>query len=159
MKQHMKPNLFRWGHQWPCWPRCECHPSITQCKPINKNIESKVMKGHTFVCSKHEIACLLWWKWRHPKRNCEMQSFPHHGNKKKGRSLLDIRAGHKCNQSIWELKDGEGPTWCAMKRRKHQRPNKKMEWLNEQKAIHPPLSAHKIASMHDVNKKPCLKGF
>lgn len=72
-------------------------------------------------------------------------------------SLQDITVGHKCNGSSWELMNGENPTWCAKKKKKHEQVSGKVKWLGEQKAKHSPMGSHKTSSVHVANQKPCQK--
>jgi hypothetical protein len=57
---------------------------------------------------------------------CNM--FPTMGTMKKvDPPIFDLKVGHKCNESTQKLKDGGGPTWCTMQKRKHLKPNKKIK--------------------------------
>jgi hypothetical protein len=38
--------------------------------------------------------------------HCGMQSIPHHGSNEKGESLLDLKVGHKYNESTQKLNLG-----------------------------------------------------
>jgi len=77
------------------------------------------VEGHVFVHAKHETLCFSWWNQKHPKWYCEIHFIPHHGGNKEGKFPLNVKVGHKCNKSTWELKDGGGSTQCVMQRKKH----------------------------------------
>jgi hypothetical protein len=105
------------------------------------------IKPHAFHSGGESISnCIMGWSL-----------FPTLGTKKKGGSLHDLKASHKCSESPRELENGGGPIWCAMQRKKYWRLDEKVEQLGEQKAKHPHPSPHKTSRMYNANRKSCQK--
>ncbi len=62
--------------------------------------------GFAFV--KHETRHPSQWTQKYPKQHHGMQSSPHHGHNKRGKSLWGLMIGHKFNVTIQHLEDGGG---------------------------------------------------